>query len=373
MILGKKVRLHPNREQEQRLWASVGTSRYIYNWTLARQHENYQSGGKFISDNDLRKEITQLKKGELSWLNNVSNNVAKQAVKDACDSYKRFFKGLSKPPRFKSRKKSKPSFYNDNCKLKIGEYSALIEKVGWMRTNEQIPMGVKYSNPRISFDGKYWYLSVGIETEYPEVKLTGESIGIDLGISDLAIVSNLDKPVKNLNKTAKIKKIKKKLRRLQRKVSKKYEMNKEGRTLVKTCNIIKLEKQIRLIHRKLSNLRANHIHQTTNTIVKTKPSRVVMEDLNVTGMMKNRHLSKAIQEQGFHEFRRQIQYKCEFCGIEFVLADRFFPSSKTCSECGSVKEKLSLSERTYVCKECGCVLDRDKNASINLSRYGLAI
>lgn len=372
MILGKKVRLYPNKEQEQKLWASVGTSRYIYNWTLAKQQENYKNGGKFISDNDLRKEITQLKKDELYWLKNVSNNVAKQAVKDACDSYKRFFKGFAGFPKFKSRKRSKLSFYNDSCKLKIKEHSVLIEKVGWIRTNEQIPMDVKYSNPRVSFDGKYWYISVGIEAEHTNAELTCESVGIDLGVSDLAIVSNMDKTVKNINKTAKVKKIKKKLRRLQRKVSKKYEMNREGRTFVKTCNIIKLEKQIRLVHRKLSSIRLNHIHQTTNKIVKTKPSRVVMEDLNVTGMMKNKHLSRAIQEQGFYEFRRQMQYKCELYGIEFILADRFFPSSKMCSECGSIKERLSLSERTYVCKDCGCVLDRDKNASINLSRYGLA-
>ena len=173
MILAKKVRLYPSEIQEQKLWQSVGTARFIYNWTLAKQEENYKNGGKFIPDGTLRKEITQLKKNELNWLSEVSNNVAKQAVKDACDSYKRFFKGLSDKPRFKSRKRSKKSFYNDNVKLKVKDGRLVnIEKVGWIKANEQLPIGVKYSNPRISYDNKYWYLSVGIEQEEVKEELT---------------------------------------------------------------------------------------------------------------------------------------------------------------------------------------------------------
>ena len=163
MILAKKVRLYPTKEQEQKLWQSVGTTRFIYNYTLTKQEENYRNGGKFISDGIIRKELTQLKKSELIWLNEVSNNVAKQAVKDACNAYKRFFKGLAKKPKFKSKKKSKPSFYNDTSKLKVKEKKVLIEKVGWIKTNEQIPRDVKYNNPRITYDNKYWYLSVGVE------------------------------------------------------------------------------------------------------------------------------------------------------------------------------------------------------------------
>ena len=166
MILSKKVRLIPTLEQEQQLWKSVGTARFIYNWALGRQKENYKLGNKFISDNDLRKEITQLKKTEMSWLSEVSNNVAKQSVKDACEAYKRFFKGLSGKPRFKSRKRSNKSFYNDNCKLKVKDNKLVnIEKVGWVRASEQLDLDVKYSNPRISYDNKYWYISVGIEQE----------------------------------------------------------------------------------------------------------------------------------------------------------------------------------------------------------------
>ena len=174
---------------------------------------------------------------------------------------------------------------------------------------------------------------------------------------------------KNINKTRVVKQLEKRLRRLQRRVSRKYLKNKEGSKFVKTSNIIKIEKQIKLLHRKLANIRSNHSHQATNMIVKTKPSRVVMETLNIKGMMKNRHLSKAIAKQCLYEFKRQMQYKCKYNGIEFIEADKWYPSSKTCSECGHIKVKLSLSERTYICEECGCVIDRDYNASINLSRY----
>lgn len=373
MILGNKIRLYPTLEQEQKLWQSVGTARFIYNWTLARQEENYKNGGKFIPDNDLRKEITILKKSELDWLNEVSNNVAKQAVKDGCEAYKTFFKGLADRPRFKSRRKSKPSFYNDTAKLKVKEKLVLIEKIGWIVIKKNsIPMNCKYTNPRVSFDGKYWFLSVGLEKENLIVELTKESIGIDVGIKDLAICSN-GMTFENINKTRVVKQLEKRLRRLQRRVSCKYLKNKEGSRFVKTSNIIKIEKQIKLLHRKLANIRSNHNHQATNKIVKTKPSRVVMETLNIKGMMKNKHLSKAIAKQCLYEFKRQMKYKCEFNGIEFVEADKWYPSSKTCSKCGNVKTKLSLSERTYNCENCNCSVDRDFNASINLSRYELVV
>ncbi|GAA0125886.1 RNA-guided endonuclease TnpB family protein [Clostridium sp. CTA-19] len=377
MILAKKVRLYPTKEQEQKLWQSVGTARFIYNWTLAKQQENYKNGGKFISDNVLRKEITILKKTELNWLNEVSNNVAKQAVKDACDAYKRFFNGLSDKPRFKSRRKCKPSFYNDTSKLKIKDNIVLIEKVGWITIRKNsIPMNCKYTNPRISFDGKYWFIAVGIEKEKLLVELTNESIGIDVGVKDLAICSN-GMTFKNINKTKEVKRLKKVLKRKQRKISRKYEINKIESEVKSRCqfkktnNIIKLEKEIKLLHRRLANIRSNHIHQATNMIVRTKPSRVVMETLNIKNMMKNRHLSKAIAEQSLYDFKVKMKYKCAIYGIEFVEADKWFPSSKTCSKCGAIKKDLKLKDRVYQCS-CGLKIDRDFNASINLSRYKLA-
>lgn len=371
MILAKKVRIKPTKEQESQLWKSVGTARWAYNWTLGKQEENYKHGGKFISDGILRKELTVLKQTkEYAWLYEVSNNVTKQAIKDACEAYKKFFKGKVDKPRFKSRRKSKPSFYNDNIKLKVKKKSVLIEKVGWMKTSEQLPMDMNYSNPRISFDGKYWYLSVGIEEEVSMVELTDVSLGIDVGIKELAVCSDGERK-KSINKTKAVKQVEKRLRRLQRQVSRKYEMNKEGNRFVKTSNIIKIEREIQYLHRRLSNIRENHLHQTTSDIVKTKPYRIVMETLNIKGMMKNRHLSKAIQKQCLYEFKRQIQYKCEKYGIEFIEADKWYPSSKMCSSCGNIKKDLKLSNRMYKCS-CGHEMDRDLNASINLSCYELA-
>ena len=377
MILAKKVRLYPTKEQEQKLWQSVGTARFIYNYTLAKQEENYRNGGKFISDGIIRKELTQLKKSELIWLNEVSNNVTKQAVKDACNAYKNFFKGLANKPKFKSKKKSKPSFYNDTSKLKVKEKKVLIEKVGWIKTNEQIPRNVKYNNPRITYDNKYWYISVGVEVDKKQEELTDISLGIDLGLKDLAVCSD-GKVFKNINKTKKVKKLEKRLKQKQRQISRKYEMNKikkEGGgscQFIKIKNIEKLENTTKLIHRKLTNIRNNYIHQVTTSIVKTKPYRIVIEDLNISGMMKNKHLSDSVRKQCFNKFRQYITYKAELYGIELVIADRFYPSSKTCSICGSIKYDLKLKDRIYKCSHCGVVIDRDYNASLNLSMYKLA-
>ena len=377
MTLAKKVRIYPTKEQEQKLWQSVGTARFIYNYTIAKQEENYRNGGKFISDGAIGKELTQLKKYELNWLNEVSNNVTKQAVKDACNAYERFFKSLAKKPKFKSRKKSKPSFYNDPIKLKVKEKKVLIEKVGWIKTNEQIPRDVKYSNPRITYDNKYWYLSVGVEVNKSQEELTDISLGIDLGLKDLAICSD-GKVFKNINKTKKVKNLEKRLKQKQRQISRKYEMNKlkkegGGRCqFIKTKNIEKLENTTKLIHRKLANIKNNYLHQVTTSIVKAKPYRVVIEDLNVIGMMKNKHLSDSVRKQCFNKFKKYLTYKTELNGIELVVADRFYPSSKTCSQCGFIKRDLKLKDRIYRCPHCGAVIDRDYNASLNLSMYKLA-
>ncbi|MFB4321624.1 transposase [Priestia sp. BR_2] len=366
MILGKKIRLKPTEEQEKQLWKSVGVARWAYNWALAKQEENYQSGGKFLSDGLLRKELTQLKQNEeYSWLYNVSNNVTKQAVKDACDAYKKFFKRVAEKPKFKSRKRSKPSFYNDNVKLKVRQNHVLIEKVGWIKSTEKLP-SAKFSNPRVSFDGKYWYLSVGMEQSFPDQQLTDNVVGIDVGIKELAVCSDGVR-FKNINKTKIVKRAEKRFRRLQRKVSRKYEMNKEGNRFVKTCNIVKVEKKIRLLHRRLTNIRINHIHQVTSAIVKTKPCTVVMEDLNIKGMMKNKHLSKSVAQQKLYDFKLKLQYKCAKYRIRFLEANRWYPSSKTCSVCGHINKDLKLSDRVFRCL-CGLVVDRDLNAAINLAK-----
>ena len=378
--------LIPNNKQKTKLFQCFGVSRFAYNWALSRQQENYKNGGKFISDNDLRKEFTQLKKTkEYEWLNQYSNNIPKQAIKDACDSYKKFFKGYSKFPKFKSKKKSRPSFYVDNIKIQFTDTHVKLEKISnstkknkvklnWIRLAEKgrIPINYKYSNPRVTFDDINFWISVGIEVEESTEVPTNNGIGIDLGIKDLAICSD-GNTYKNINKTKEVKRLKKKKRRLQRKVSRKYLINKKGVSYYKTSNIIKLEKQLLKLNHRLTNIRHNYLHETTSEIINRKPMFIALEDLNVKGMMKNKHLAKAIQEQSFYEFKRIISYKANWNNIKIIEVPRFYPSSKTCSECGAIKKDLKLSDREWVCTECGVIHDRDYNASVNLMKYGQSI
>ena len=382
MIKSIKVRLNPNNKQLTKLFQYAGCARFAYNWAIAREQENYKQGNKFLSDNELRKEFTQLKKlEEYKWLNKVSNNVTKQAIKDACNTYKRFFKRQCKHPKFKSKKRSTPSFHQNNVYIQFTDAHAKVEgfpqsrkrnkqKLNWIRLCEKgrIPTNCKYFNPRFTYDGLYWYVSVGIEVDSNSDPPSNDGIGIDLGIKDLAVCSD-GNTYKNINKTQRVKKLEKKKRRLQRSVSRKYEKNKKGESYCKTCNIIKREKELLKVTKRLTNIRHNYLHQTTSEIIKRKPSFICIEDLNVKGMMKNRHLSKAIQQQEFYEFRRQIQYKSEWNNIKVIIADRFFPSSKLCSCCGNIKKDLKLSDRIYMC-ECGNIIDRDFQASLNLKRYG---
>ena len=377
--------LLPNNKQRTKLFQSAGVARWAYNWTLAKQQENYKNGGKFISDGELRKELTQLKKTEeFSWLNNYSNNITKQSVKDACLAYQRFFKHQSEFPKFKSKRKSTPSFYIDTCKIEFSENKVKLEKLtdskklnkqkfNWIKLAEKnrTPLNCKYYNPRVTFDGINFWVSVGVDYEENTEQPINDGIGIDIGIKDLAICSD-GNTYKNINKTKRIKKLKKKKRRLQRKVSRKYLKNKKGASYCKTRNIIKCEKELLKLNHRLTNIRHNYLNQVTSEIIKREPKFIVLEDLNVKGMMKNRHLAKAVQEQCFYEFYRQIQYKSLWNNINFITADRFFPSSKLCSVCGNIKKDLKLSDRTYIC-ECGNVIDRDYQASVNLCNYGKSI
>ena len=379
MIKAVKIRLYPTKKQEVLMFKSIGCSRFAYNWALNRCNELYESGEKHSMAN-IRKEFTQLKKQEeFKWLNEVSNTAMTESMRNLDKAFKSFFNKKSKYPKFKSKRKSRQSFYVRYDSLYFKNNICNIEKVGKVRfkTNYSIP-DCNYTNPYCSYDGKYWYLSFGFEHDENQVVLNKDlSVGIDLGVKDLAIVNCLDEPVKNINKTKRVRKLKKKLKRLQRQVSRKYEKLKIDKTFkkgerpIKTQNIIKLEQEIKLIHRKLKNIRNNHIHQATNKIVKLYPYRVVMEDLNISGMMKNKHLSKVIQEQCLYEFIRQMEYKCEFNGIDFIQVDRLYPSSKTCSNCGCIKSDLKLSDRIYKCNDCDFKIDRDKNASINLGNYNL--
>ena len=290
-----KIRLLPTEEQEVLMLKSSGCSRFAYNWALNKCNEKYNNNEKYSIAN-IRKEFTKLKKEEkFKWLNEVSSKVTQESIRNLDKAFKSFFNKQSKYPKFKTKRKSKQSFYVRCDSLYFTDDMCNIEKIGKVRfkTNYSIPKNCKYSNPYCSYNGRCWVLSFSVEVEENQTALNEDlSIGIDLGVKDLATCSNGDV---------------------------------------------------------FNNIRNNYIHQTTNKIIKHYPYRIVIEDLNVSGMMKNKHLSKAIAEQGFYEFMRQIKYKCEFNGIEFIQVDRFYPSSKTCSCCGSIKKDLKLNDRNYKC------------------------
>lgn len=394
MILASKIRILPTQEQEIRFIKSSGVARWAYNYFIGTNFDLYEtyikngkSGDSYISGDDVRKTINNdLKKTTHKWLSEVGSNVMKQAVKDAEKAYKDYLCGTKGKPKFKKKGKSEMSFYVNYESLKKTKDGFHGEKLGNVRTAEPLPDlqdGEKYINPRITFDGKYWYISVGYRVEPKEVDLKDISIGIDLGIKELATVSD-GTVYKNINKSKRVRKLKKKLKREQRKLNRMLEDNTDHRVMSKSgkgtvpvykrklsdCkNIQKQKKKIKLIYRTLRNIRENNLHQVTTGIVKTKPSRIVIEDLNVSGMMKNKHLSEAIQEQKFYRFREMLEYKSELYGITLDFADKWYPSSKTCSCCGNIKSDLKLKDRVYRCLSCGIEIDRDLNAAINLSNY----
>ena len=371
IIRGYKVKIHPNKEQQILMNKTFGCARFAYNWTLNKQLEAFNNDQKFISEGELRKEFTKFKKDMKSngedWLYEIPNNATKQAIKDCFRAYKNFFNKKSQRPKFKSKKHSKLSFYNDTYKIKVFSNKVQLEVIGTMNLAEKdrIPNGKIY-NPRISFDGLNYWLSVNVEVDENQInkninKEKSEPIGIDLGIKTLMTCSNK----MNFNKSDTRKEVKK-LKRLQRRVSRYYLEMKKNKTTEKSKNILKLEKSILKQHKRIANIRRNNIHQITTNIIKLNPSHIVIEDLASSNMMKNKHLSEKIANCSFYEIRRQLEYKCEWNNINLIIADRWFASSKLCSNCGNKKDKLSLSERIYKCDCCSCIIDRDFNASINL-------
>lgn len=376
MIKSYKIRLYPTAEQEQKMWRHIGACRYIWNYMLALQQQRYKDGEKHLSRFDMMKCLTPLKKeAERFWLKEVSNTSLQIVCTDLSKTYDTFFKKQSGSPKFKSRKRSKANFPTRYDRLWFSETHTNIEKIGKVayKTDRELSLGIgnKFTNPRVSYQNGKWMLSFGIECENQALILTDKPMGIDLGIKETMTVAFGGEPIvfHNINKSKTIRTFKKQIRHLQRSISRKYEANRQGNKYVKTKNIERQEDRLRKIYARLTDIRNNYIHQCTHKLVSLLPSKVVMEDLNVQGMMKNRHLSKTIAEQCFYEIIRQMKYKCEWNGIPFYQVDRFYPSSKTCSCCGCIKSDLKLSDRTYVCKECGLVIDRDLNAAINLQRY----
>lgn len=375
MLKSFKTEINPTPEQKIKIHKTIGVCRYIYNFYLAYNKELYDKGEKFMSGKSfsvwLNNEYLP-KHTEYAWIKEVSSKAVKNSMENANKAFTRFFKKQSGFPKFKKKSTSdvKMYFVKTDAKTIISceRHRIKIPTLGWVRLKEKgyIPtteQGYVIKSGTVSMKAGRYYVSTLVEVPDEETGTDfSEGIGIDLGLKEFAVVSN-GNMYKNINKSAQIKKLEKKLRREQRSLSQKYENLKKGESAQK--NIQKQKLKVQKLHHRIDNIRTDYINKTIAGIVKTKPSHITLEDLNVKGMMKNRHLSKAIAAQKFYEFRNKLKTKCADYGMELRIADRWYPSSKRCHCCGSVKNDLKLSDRTYRC-DCGYVKDRDLNASLNL-------
>ena len=374
MLKSFKTEINPTDEQKVRINKTIGTCRYIYNFYLGYNKELHDKGEKFMTGKGfsvwLNNEYIPNNPDKV-WIKEVSSKAVKKSIEDGCTAFIRFFKHQSAFPNFKKKGKSDVKMYfvkNHPKDLTCERHRIKIPTLGWVRIKEKgyIPTtkdGRKIKSGTVSIKAGRYYVSVLVEI--PDVNIANSSndgIGIDLGLKDLAVVSD-GKIYKNINKSARVKKLEKKLRREQRCLSRKYENLKKGEFTQK--NIQKQKLKVQKLYHKIDNIRTDYINKTIAEIVKTKPSYIAIEDLNVSGMMKNRHLSKAVASQKFYEFRTKLKAKCADNGIELRVVDRWYPSSKMCHCCGAIKKDLKLSDRIYRC-DCGYVEDRDFNASLNL-------
>ena len=375
MLKNFKTEINPTLEQKTKINKTIGTCRYVYNFYLAHNKELHDTGQKFMSGKSFSVWLNNeylLNNSDYRWIKEVSSKSVKKSIEDGCAAFTRFFKGQSKFPKFKKKGKSDVKMYfvkNNPKDCACERHRINIPTLGWVRLKEKgyIPTtkdGYVVKSGTVSIKAGRYYVSALVEI--PDTKVTNssnEGIGIDLGLKDLAIVSN-GKTYKNINKSARIKKLEKQLRREQRCLSRKYNNLKKGES-TQRANIQKQKLKVQKLHHRIDNIRTDYINKTIAEIVKTKPSYITIEDLNVSGMMKNRHLSKAVASQKFYEFRTKLKIKCDANGIELRVVDRFYPSSKLCHCCGSIRKDLKLSDRIYKC-ECGYVENRDFNASLNL-------
>lgn len=384
MILLKsyKTEINPTNEQKQIINRTIGVCRYVYNFYLARNKEIYETEKRFVSGMEFSKWINNEfipNNSEFQWIKEVSSVSVKQSIMNAEKAFKNFFKGKTCYPKFKKKGKSDVKMYFVRGRIKAiipcERHRIKIPTLGWVRLKEK---GYIPTNPNthiiksgtISCKAGRYYVSVLVEQiETEKSQLNNFGIGIDLGIKDFAICSN-GKVFKNINKSSQIKKLEKKLKREQRSLSRKYEdynkLNNNLKEVTARQNIQKQELKVQNLYQRLYNIRTDYVNKVISELVRTKPMWITIEDLNVKGMLKNRHFSKAVAQQKFYEFRTKLIAKCKEYGIELRVVDRFYPSSKTCHNCGSVKSDLKLSDRTYHCNECGYTVDRDFNASLNL-------
>ena len=370
-----KTEINPTEEQKVKIRKTIGTCRYIYNFYLAHNKELHDNGEKFMSGKSfsvwLNNEYLPKNPDKL-WIKEVSSKSVKRSIENGCVAFTRFFKHQSAFPNFKKKGKSDVKMYfvkNNPKDCRCERHRINIPSLGWVRMKEKgyVPTtkdGYVIKSGHVSIKADRYYVSVLIEI--PNNKIANhskEGIGIDLGLKEFAIVSN-GKTYKNINKSAKLKKLEKQLIREQRSLSRKYENLKKGES-TQRANIEKQKLKVQKLHHKIDNIRTDYINKTIAEIVKTKPSYITIEDLNVSGMMKNKHLSKAVASQKFYEFRTKLQAKCKESGIEFRVVDRWYPSSKTCHCCGAIRKDLKLSDRIFRC-DCGYIEDRDFNAALNL-------
>ena len=375
MLKSFKTEINPTEEQKVRIRKTIGTCRFIYNFYLAHNKELHESGKKFMSSSQFRAWLNNEylpNHPEYSWIKEAYSKSVTQAVNNGQTAFENFFKHKSAFPKFKKKGRSDVKMYfvrNNPKDCLCNRHRIKIPSLGWIRIKEKgyIPTtkdGYVIKSGHVSIKADRYYVSVLIEI--PDRRTANNSskgIGIDLGLKDFAIVSNR-KTYKNINKSAKLKKLEKKLIREQRSLSRKYENLKKGGSTQKR-NIQKQRLKIQKLHHRIDNIRTDYINKTIAEIVKTKPSHITIEDLNVSGMMKNRHLSKAVASQKFYEFKTKLLAKCKETGIELRIVDRWFPSSKTCHCCKSIKKDLKLSDRIFRC-DCGYIEDRDFNAALNL-------
>ena len=375
MLKSFKTEINPSTEQIVKINKTIGTCRYIYNFYLAHNKDLYDKGEKFMSGKSfsvwLNNEYIPNNPDKL-WIKEVSSKSVKKSIEDGCTAFTRFFKHQSAYPNYKKKDKSDVKMYfvkNNPKDCACERHRINIPTLGWVKLKEKgyIPTtkdGWKIKSGAVSKKAGRYFVSVLVEI--PDTNIannSNEGIGIDLGLKDLAIVSN-GKTYKNINKSGKVKKLEKQLRREQRSLSRKYGNSQKGES-TQRANVQKQKLKVQKLHHKLDNIRTDYINKTIAEIVKTKPSYITIEDLNVSGMMRNRHLSKAVAAQKFYEFRNKLKVKCDDNGIELRIVDIWYPSSKLCHCCGSIKKDLKLSDRIYKCS-CGYVEDRDFNASLNL-------
>ncbi|WP_205694168.1 RNA-guided endonuclease TnpB family protein [Clostridium sp. JN-9] len=374
-----KTEIKPTKEQITKIHQTIGVSRFVYNFYIAHNKEVYEKEKRFVSGMDFSKwlnnEYIPNNKDKV-WIKEVSSKSVKQAIMNGEKAFKKFFKGEAGFPKFKKKKNQDVKAYfpkNNETDWTIERHRIKIPTLGWIRLKEYgyIPANGRITSGTVSQKADRYYVSVLVEEDIKiNNKRCSEGIGVDLGLKDFAICSDgLTK--KNINKTKTVKKVEKKLKREQRKLSRKYESlklrNKKEKGEAAHQNIQKQMVKVQKLHQRLTNIRTDYINKTVSELIKQKPSFITIEDLNIKGMMKNRHLAKAVAQQKFYEFRTKLISKSKQNGIEVRIVDRFYPSSKTCSCCGNIKEDLKLSDRVYKCDNCNTSIDRDLNASINLA------